>query len=82
MECIRMRLGEPDDSGRPSPEPIRGSEYRLPVDTVVMAIGQSPNPTIQRATPQLLTNRGKIVINDCGQTSMARVFGLPSQECN
>ncbi len=74
MECIRMQLGEPDESGRPSPVPIPGSEYRVPVDTVVMAIGQSPNPTVQKATPQLLTSRGKIVVDAAGQTSMPRVF--------
>ena len=74
MECIRMKLGEPDESGRPSPVPMEGSEYRIPVDTVVMAIGQSPNPTVQRSTPQLVTNRGKIMVDPKGQTSMARVF--------
>jgi len=74
MECIRMKLGEPDESGRPSPVPMEGSEYRIPVDTVVMAIGQSPNPTVQRSTPQLVTNRGKITVDTKGQTSMARVF--------
>ena len=74
MECIRMKLGEPDESGRPSPVPMEGSEYRIPVDTVVMAIGQSPNPTVQRSTPQLVTNRGKITVDPKGQTSMARVF--------
>jgi NAD(P)H-flavin reductase len=51
-----------------------GSEFRMPVDTVVMAIGQSPNPTVQRATPQLLTKRGKVVIDDNGQTSIPNVF--------
>jgi glutamate synthase (NADPH/NADH) small chain len=74
MECIRMQLGEPDDSGRPSPAPIPGSEYRMAVDTVVMAIGQSPNPTVQRATPQLITKRGKIVIDEQGLTSLPNVF--------
>jgi glutamate synthase (NADPH/NADH) small chain len=74
MECIRMKLGEPDESGRPSPVPMEGSEYRIPVDTVVMAIGQSPNPTVQRSTPQLVTNRGKITVDTKGQTSMARVY--------
>jgi len=74
MECIRMQLGEPDESGRPAPVPIPGSEYRVPVDTLVMAIGQSPNPTIQRATPQLVTKRGKIVIDEAGQTSLPRVY--------
>jgi glutamate synthase (NADPH/NADH) small chain len=74
VECIRMQLGEPDESGRPSPIPLPGSEFRIPVDTIVMAIGQSPNPTVQRATPQLLTKRGKIVIDTAGQTSMTGVF--------
>ena len=74
MECIRMQLGEPDDSGRPSPVPLPGSEYRVPVDTVVMAIGQSPNPTVQRAMPQLITKRGKIVIDESGKTSMDDVY--------
>ena len=74
VECIRMKLGEPDSSGRPSPIPIPGSEHRRPVDTIVMAIGQGPNPTLQRATPQLITKRGKIVIDEQGQTSMPMVF--------
>jgi NAD(P)H-flavin reductase len=74
MECIRMQLGEVDESGRPSPVPMPGSEFRMSVDTVVMAIGQSPNPTVQRATPQLLTKRGKVVVDASGQTSMPNVF--------
>jgi glutamate synthase (NADPH/NADH) small chain len=74
MECIRMELGEPDESGRRSPVPIPGSEHRIPVDTVVAAIGQAPNPTLQKVTPQLLTRRGKIVIDDWGMTSMEGVF--------
>ena len=74
MECIRMQLGEPDESGRPSPVPMPGSEFRMPVDTVVMAIGQSPNPTVQRATPQLLTKRGKVLIDANGQTNIPNVF--------
>jgi glutamate synthase (NADPH/NADH) small chain len=74
MECIRMELGAIDASGRPSPVPIAGSEYRMKVDTVVAAIGQGPNPTLQRATPQLITNRGKITIDTEGKTSMDRVY--------
>jgi glutamate synthase (NADPH/NADH) small chain len=74
MECIRMRLGETDESGRPSPVPMPGSEFRLPVETVVMAIGQSPNPTVQRATPQLVTKRGKVLIDARGETSIHNVF--------
>ena len=74
MECIRMRLGEPDESGRPAPVPIEGSEFRIPADTVVAAIGQSPNPTLSRATPQLITRKGRIVIDGAGETSMPHVF--------
>ncbi len=74
IECIRMQLGEPDESGRPAPIPIPGSEYRMPVDTIVMAIGQSPNPTIQRVTPELITKRGKIAVDEAGRTSLPRVF--------
>ncbi len=74
MECIRMELGEPDESGRRSPVPVPGSEHRIPVDTVVAAIGQAPNPTLQKVTPKLLTKRGKIVIDEWGKTSMDRVF--------
>jgi glutamate synthase (NADPH/NADH) small chain len=74
MECIRMRLGEPDASGRPSPVPIEGSEYRIPVDVVVAAIGQAPNPTLQRATPSILTRKGKIVVDDNSETSVPHVF--------
>ncbi len=74
VECIRMQLGEPDSSGRPSPVPLPGSEYRVECDTIVMAIGQSPNPTVQRATPQLVTKRGKIAIDESGKTSMDNVY--------
>ncbi len=74
VECIRMELGPADSSGRPSPVPIPGSEFRFAVDTVVMAIGQSPNPTVQRSTPQLVTRRGKIAVDDNGQTNLENVF--------
>jgi glutamate synthase (NADPH/NADH) small chain len=74
LECIRMRLGEIDSSGRPAPVPIPGSEFRIPVQTLVAAIGQGPNPTLQRATPQLLTRKGKIVIDESGRTSMDMVY--------
>lgn len=74
MECLRMRLGEPDESGRPSPVPIEGSEYRIPVDVVVAAIGQAPNPTLQRATPSILTRKGKIVVDENSETSVPHVF--------
>ncbi len=53
MECIRMQLGEPDASGRRKPVPIEGSNFISPVDTVICAIGQSPNPLIPQTTPDL-----------------------------
>lgn len=74
MECIRMELGAPDSSGRPSPVPIANSNYRIPVDTVIAAVGQAPNPTLQRTTPQLITSKGKIVVDVDRQTSMQKVF--------
>lgn len=53
MECLKMKLGEPDSSGRRRPVPIEGSNFIAPVDTVVCAIGQSPNPLIPQTTPDL-----------------------------
>ncbi|MEO0161109.1 MAG: FAD-dependent oxidoreductase, partial [candidate division WOR-3 bacterium] len=53
MECIKMQLGEPDASGRRKPVPIEGSNYTVPVDTVICAIGQGPNPLIPQTTPDL-----------------------------
>ena len=70
-----MELGEPDASGRRSPVEIIGSEYVLPVDMVVMSIGQGPNPLIKATTPNLETNkRGNINADENGQTSMPGVF--------
>ncbi len=74
LECIRMELGAPDSSGRPAPVPIEGSEHIVPVETVVAAIGQSPNPTLQKATPTLITSRGKIVIDEHGETNIPRLY--------
>ena len=75
MECVKMELGEPDASGRRSPVEIKGSEYVLPVDMVVMSIGQGPNPLIKATTPNLETNkRGNINADESGQTSMPGVF--------
>jgi glutamate synthase (NADPH/NADH) small chain len=56
VECLRMELGEPDASGRRRPVPVPGSEYRIEVDTVVVAIGNSPNPLVPRTTPGLETD--------------------------
>lgn len=76
IECIRMELGEPDDSGRRKPIPIKGSEFRLDMDAVIVAIGNSPNPIIPNTTPELETKRGgKIAVDEAtGKTSMDRVW--------
>lgn len=76
MECLKMRLGEPDESGRRRPVPIEGSEFIMEVDTVVVAIGQTPNPIIQRTTKGLkITRRGTIIVNEkTGKTSKKRVY--------
>jgi len=71
-----MRLGEPDDSGRRRPIPIEGSEFRMDVDTVVIAIGQTPNPIIQRTTEGLETTRWNTIVVDeeTMQTSIEGVY--------
>ena len=75
MKCIRMELGEPDASGRKSPVEIPGSESVLDVDTVIMAIGTSPNPLIRNTTKGLEVNRrGGIVIDDNAMTSREGVY--------
>lgn len=76
MTCIRYALGEPDASGRRRPVPIKGSEYYLPVDTVVIAIGQGPHPLVLETTPNLKLNpRGNIVADEeTGTTSRPGVF--------
>ncbi len=74
-ECLQMELGEPDDSGRRRPVPIKDSNYRIPVDTVVVAIGNSPNPLIAHRTPDLKTERwGGVIISEDGQTSIPSVY--------
>ncbi|MBN2233323.1 MAG: NADPH-dependent glutamate synthase [Deltaproteobacteria bacterium] len=76
VECIRMALGEPDESGRRRPVPVEGSEFVLEVDTVVVAIGNGPNPLIPKTTPGLdLTRRGNILADEeTGRTSRDGVF--------
>ncbi len=75
MEMIRMKLGEPDASGRRRPVPIQGSEYAMDVDTVVVSLGTSPNPLIASTTPDLQTTKwGTVVIDEKGKTSKARVW--------
>lgn len=76
MECLRYELGEPDASGRRSPVPIQGSEFIMDVDTVVVAIGQGPNPLVPRTTKGLeCTRRGNIVADPAtGATSKPGVY--------
>lgn len=76
VRCIRMQLGEPDESGRRSPVEIPGSEFVLEADTVIMALGTSPNPLIKNTTAGLLVNRrgGIIVQEETGLTSRERVY--------
>jgi len=76
MECLRMELGEPDASGRRRPINIPGSEFRIPVDTVVVAIGQSPNPLIPQTTPDLQVGKhGNIIADEkTGKSTKKGVF--------
>lgn len=64
LECIRMQLGEPDESGRRRPEKIEGSEFILEADTVISAIGNTPNPLIRSTTKGLETNKKGCIIVD------------------
>ncbi len=75
MECIRMELGEPDASGRRRPVPIKGSEFIMEVDTVIIAIGNQPNPLIPQSMPELQTTKhGTIVVDS--ETMMTSVPGI------
>ncbi len=76
MECLKMKLGEPDESGRRRPVPIEGSEFIMEIQLAVVAIGQSPNPLIPNTTPGLEVGKwGNIVVNwDTMETSMKGVY--------
>ncbi|MGM9735758.1 MAG: NADPH-dependent glutamate synthase [Candidatus Cryptobacteroides sp.] len=75
VKCIRMELGEPDESGRRSPVPVPGSEFEIETDTVIMSLGTSPNPLIARTTAGLeTTRRGCLVADEAGVTTRAGVF--------
>jgi glutamate synthase (NADPH/NADH) small chain len=75
MECICMELGQPDQSGRRRPIPIKGSEFTMDTDTVIVAIGRTPNPIIQRTTEGLaVTKWGTIVADENGKTSLDGVY--------
>ncbi len=76
MRCVKMELGEPDESGRRSPKTIEGSEYILDVDAVIMSIGTSPNPLIRSTTEGLETDRRGCIItkDESGLTSREGVY--------
>lgn len=72
LDCVHMRLGAKDASGRPAPEPIPGSEFILPADQVVKAIGQTMPPVAELL--QLDTEKGKIRVNDSFETSLPGIY--------
>jgi glutamate synthase (NADPH/NADH) small chain len=76
VECVRMELGEPDQSGRRKPRPIKGSEFRIPIDTIIMAIGTNANPLVPQSTKDLALHKWGYIIADevTGQTSRKGVF--------
>ena len=75
VRCIRMELGEPDESGRRSPVAVPGSEFEIETETVIMSLGTSPNPLIAKTTAGLETNRrGCLVADEKGATTREGVF--------
>ena len=71
LKCIRMELGEPDEKGRRRPIEVPGSEFEMACDSVIMALGTSPNPLLRKATPDLeYSDRGGIVVKDDTVTTM------------
>ncbi len=75
LKCIRMELGEPDDSGRRRPVPVPNSEFVLPCEVVIVAIGTRANPLLTGSTPDLKLNKwGNIEADDHGATSIPGVY--------
>ncbi|HMP84508.1 MAG TPA: FAD-dependent oxidoreductase, partial [Verrucomicrobiota bacterium] len=75
LKCVRMKLGEPDASSRAAPEPVPGSEFILPCDVVVVAIGTRANPLLTATCPELkLNKKGNILVDENGMTSVPGVF--------
>ncbi|MEG2372727.1 MAG: FAD-dependent oxidoreductase, partial [Hydrogenoanaerobacterium sp.] len=75
LECVKMELGEPDASGRRRPVELKGSNFMLPVESMIMSIGTSPNPLIRTTTPGLEANKyGCLVADDSTATTRMGVF--------
>jgi len=75
VKCIKMKLGEPDESGRRRPIPIPNSEFTIEIDTALVAIGQNPNPLVPRSFKELKTEKwGNLKVDEDGQTTVPGVF--------
>jgi glutamate synthase (NADPH/NADH) small chain len=76
VECLQCELGEPDDSGRRRPVPIEGSNFTVPADSVVLALGYWPDPTIGETTPNLETHKWGLIVADpeTGKTSRPGIY--------
>lgn len=76
IECIRMELGEPDDSGRRRPVPVEGSNFIVEADSAILALGYWPDPTISETTPDLETHKWGLIVVDreTGATSIPGVY--------
>ena len=75
VKCIKMKLGEPDDSGRRRPIPISNSEFTIKIDTALVAIGQNPNPLVPKSFKELETEKwGNLKVDETGQTTVPGVF--------
>ncbi len=75
IKCVEMELGEPDASGRRRPQPKADSEFEIPLENVIIAIGQTPNPLIKSTTKGLDTQKwGGIITDENGKTSLENVY--------
>jgi len=75
LECLRYELGDPDASGRRSPVPVKGSEFLMEIDTVIVAIGNGSNPLISQTTQGLEVNKhGNIIVDETGKTSIDGIY--------
>ena len=76
LKCLKARLGEPDEKGRRKPIAIENSDFLIPADSIIVAIGQKPNPIIAKTTPGLkMTERGTMLLDEDGNSSIKGVFG-------
>ncbi|MBT4402734.1 MAG: FAD-dependent oxidoreductase, partial [Elusimicrobiaceae bacterium] len=75
LKCLKTELGEPDASGRRRPQVIEGSGFDIKTDSIIIALGQSPNPIITNTNPDLKTNKwGAVELNEAGETSLKGVY--------